>query len=235
MSGLVTRMFLAAILAGAVGGVLMTAMQQVAVFPMIFEAETYEVAGDEAAAGGAVAEETEAWGPADGLERTVYSGLANVITAVGFALLLVVGFALRGGVDWRRGALWGLAGFAAVNLAPALGLPPELPGAAAAELGGRQAWWLSTVVLTAGGLALIAFAGRLSLKAAGAVLLVVPHLLGAPQPEAHGGLAPAELEQAFIYASLVTNAVYWLVLGALAGYFFDRFGREREIEGAETA
>ena len=240
MSGMAGRIFLAAILAGAIAGVLMTVMQHVAVFPMIFEAETYEVAGEVAAdatgvggaAGGGALEEHEAWGPADGLERTAYSGLANVITAVGFGLLLAVGFALRGGIDWRRGALWGLAGFAAVNLAPALGLPPELPGAAAAELGARQAWWLSTVVLTAGGLALIAFAGRLPVKALGAVLLAAPHILGAPQPEVHGGLAPAELEQAFIAASLITNAIFWIVLGALAGYFFDRFGRTETAEGA---
>ena len=104
------RIFLAAILAGAIAGVLMTVMQHVAVFPMIFEAETYEVAGEVAAdatgdggaAGGGALEEHEAWGPAEGLERTAYSGLANVITAVGFGLLLAVGFALRGGIDWRR-------------------------------------------------------------------------------------------------------------------------------------
>lgn len=240
MSGLVTRIFLAAVLAGAIAGVLMTVMQQVAVFPMIFEAETYEVAGDGAEAGGAAvgehaAQGTEAWAPTDGLERTIYSGLANVVAAVGFGLLLVVGFALRGTVDWRRGALWGLAGFAAVNLAPALGLPPELPGAAAAELGARQVWWLSTVVLTAGGLALVAFAGRLPVKALGAALLVAPHIVGAPQPVEHGGLAPAELEQAFIYVSLATNAVFWILLGALAGYFFERFGRDPEVEGVMAA
>ena len=71
-----------------------------------------------------------------------------------------------------------------------------------------------------------------AVKAVGAVLLVLPHAIGAPHPAEHAGLAPVELEQAFIYTALVTNAIYWIVLGALAGYFFDRFGRDREGEGA---
>ncbi len=237
MSGLVGRIFLTAVLAGAIAGVFMTAIQHVAVFPMIFEAETYEFAGGASGDGatahehepGAAAHEHdhEGWAPDDGIERTAYSGLANIITAVGFGLLLAVGFALRGEVDWRQGLVWGLAGFLVFNFAPALGLPPELPGAAAADLESRQVWWLLTVLLTAGGLGLIAFAGSWTIKAIGVVLIAVPHVVGAPHPEGgHGGLAPAELEQAFIYASLITNAVFWLALGGMAGLFFERFGRD---------
>lgn len=235
MSGLIGRVFLTAVLAGAIAGVFMTAMQHIAVFPMIFEAETYEVAGDEDAAAaheheaGAAghSHSHEAWAPDDGLERTLFSGLTNIIAAVGFGLLLAAGFALRGSVGWRQGLIWGFAGFLAFNFAPALGLPPELPGAAAADLGGRQAWWLMTVVLTAGGLGLIAYARRPAVKALGAALIVIPHLIGAPHPEGgHAGLAPAALEEAFIYASLVTNAIFWLALGGLAGLFFERFGRD---------
>lgn len=47
------------------------------------------------------------------------------------------------------------------------------------------------------------------------------HGIGAPHPEAHGGLAPAELEEAFIYASFVTNAVFWAVLGGLTALVFN--------------
>ncbi len=232
MSGTMGRIFLTAVLAGALAGVFMTAIQHVAVFPMIFEAETYEVSGDEGAAAdghdaAAPAHEHEAWAPGDGLERTLYSGLTNIVAAVGFGLLLASAFALLGGATWRQGLLWGLAGFLTFNLAPALGLPPELPGAAAAELGVRQVWWLMTVVLTGAGLAVIAFAGRWTLKVVGALLIALPHVIGAPHPEGgHGGLAPAELEQAFITASLITNAVFWVVLGGLAGLLFDRFGHD---------
>jgi cobalt transporter subunit CbtA len=231
MSGIVSRIFLAAILGGAIAGLFLAGVQQFAVVPIILEAETYETAGD--AEGGhehgaqADAQEAhtheEAWAPADGVERTAYTVLADILAAVGFGLLLTAGYALRGGVDWRQGILWGLAGFAAFHLAPAAGLPPEIPGAAAADLGERQVWWVLTVALTAAGLAVIAFAPRPALKVLGAVLIVVPHIIGAPQPEAHGGLAPAELARSFIYASLVSNGVFWIVLGALTGFLFNRF------------
>ena len=83
---------------------------------------------------------------------------ANLVTAIGFALLLVAASEFAGGIaGWRQGLLWGLAGFAVFTLAPGLGLPPELPAMPAAELGARQVWWFGTVAATAAGLALIAF------------------------------------------------------------------------------
>ncbi len=226
MTGIVSRIFLAAILGGAIAGVFLAGVQQFAVLPIILEAETYETAGD--AQGGleqGVQADTqeETWAPSDGVERSAYTVLVDILTAVGFGLLLTAGYALRGAADWRRGILWGLAGFAVFHLAPAAGLPPEIPGAMAADLGERQVWWILTVVLTAGGLAVIAFAPHPALKVLGAVLIVVPHIIGAPQPEAHGGLAPADLARNFIYASLVSNGVFWIVLGGLTGFFFNRF------------
>ena len=49
------------------------------------------------------------------------------------------------GIDARTGLAFGVAGFIAVALAPALGLPPEIPGSGAAELGARQTWWFFAV------------------------------------------------------------------------------------------
>ena len=49
-------------------------------------------------------------------------------TGMNFALILTACFALSGRpVTGQTGVLWGLAGFAIVSLAPALGLPPEVP------------------------------------------------------------------------------------------------------------
>jgi cobalt transporter subunit CbtA len=219
-----------ALLAGLIAGILISGLQALQVVPLILEAETYEVAAQSqdagaAAGAGAEAEEHEAWAPAEGFERGAFTLLANVLAAAGFGLLITAGFALKGGVDWRKGLLWGLGGFAAVHLAPALGLPPEVPGVMAAELVARQGWWLLTVALTAAGLALLAFAPRLLWKGAGIVLIVVPHVIGAPHPEAYGSQVPAELAAAFVAATLVTNAVFWLVLGGAAGFFFQRLTR----------
>lgn len=215
-----------ALLAGLIAGVLISGLQALEVVPLILEAESYEVAAPAHNAGaGAAAEEHAAWAPAEGFERGAFTLLTNILAAAGFGLLITAGFALKGGVDWRKGLLWGLGGYAAVHLAPALGLPPEVPGAMAAELVAREGWWLLTVTLTAAGLALLAFAPRLIWKGTGIVLIVVPHVIGAPHPEAYGGPVPPELAAAFVAATLVTNAVFWLVLGGTAGFFFQRLAR----------
>ena len=164
------------------------------------------------------------WQPENGAERTLYTTLANVNLGVGFALLLAAALCLRGAAGgWRSGLLWGAAGYAIFFIAPSLGLPPEVPGSAAAPLAERQFWWLSTVLMTAVGLALLVFGRGWPFKVLGAALLVAPHLIGAPQPEVHGGSAPAALAEAFIYATAAANAGFWLVLGGLAGFFHQKF------------
>lgn len=229
MSGrFINRIFLTALLAGAFAGLVLAGIQQFTVVPMILEAETYEAAAGAGHShghdhGGAVAGE-EAWAPKDGTERSFYTFVNSVIAGIGFALLLAACYAIQKNVNWTRGVLWGLGGFAAFHLAPSLGLPPELPGAAAAELGARQEWWLLTVALTAGGLLMLAFVSGAA-RWLGLALIILPHLLGAPQPESHGGLAPAELANAFIYTSLITDAIFWVVLGAFSAYLYRRFGR----------
>ena len=76
----------------------------------------------------------EGWSPQDGFERTAFTFVANVITAIGFALLLIAVSELAGGiVDWRHGVFWGFAAFTVFTLAPGLGLPPELPAMPAAS------------------------------------------------------------------------------------------------------
>ena len=78
---------------------------------------------------------------------------------------------------------------------------------------------------TAAGLALIAFVPGALWKALGAVLIALPHLIGAPHPEQSGGLAPAALQRQFIVAAMAASGIFWLVLGGLCGYLFERFER----------
>ena len=95
----------------------------------------------------APAEETKPGRPADGFERFAYSALANIMSGVAFALILVAVSEFAGGIaNWRQGVFWGFAGFAVFTLAPGLGLPPELPAMPAADLVARQIWWTMTVV-----------------------------------------------------------------------------------------
>ncbi|HBP3631148.1 TPA: cobalt transporter, partial [Pseudomonas aeruginosa] len=146
----------------------------------------------------------------------------NLVVAVGFALMLAGLFTLRAPGQTWQGLLWGLAGYAVFCLAPSLGLPPELPGTAAADLVQRQYWWIATAAATAVGLALLVFGGNWPLKLVGAVLLALPHLFGAPQPEVHASLAPEALAQRFVVASLVSNALFWAALGLAAAWLFRR-------------
>lgn len=224
-----------AALAGLCAGILMAAMQAYATVPLILEAELFENAGGghdhaaeaaaPAAAGqaGAEAEEEEGWAPEDGFERTFYTVLANIVTGIGFGLVLVAASELAGGIrNWREGIFWGLAGFAVFTLAPGLGLAPELPAMPAADLATRQVWWIATVAATAAGLALIAFRRTLPLALLGLALIVVPHLVGAPQPESHDSPIPADLHHSFVVAVTVTNLIFWVALGMLVAMFRQR-------------
>lgn len=224
------RILFAAALAGLLTGLAATGVQSLRAIPLILEAETYERA---AARGGP---RPPAARPLDEPGRLALTALANAITAMGFGLILAAGLSLRGrsreaaaggagGPGWKEGLLWGLAGFAAFSLAPALGLPPEPPGALAAPLPQRQWWWLLTALSTAGGLALIAFARGAAWKLLGAALIALPHLVGAPHPAQPGGAAPAALQRAFAAASLLASALFWLVLGGLSGFFYQRLDR----------
>lgn len=153
------------------------------------------------------------------LQRHSLSVLFAVLTYAGYGLLLVAGFALAEEyghpVARRDGVLWGLAGFAALQLAPAMGLAPELPGTAAAELEARQLWWVGTALATAGGIGLMAY-GRTALAwGAAVVLIALPHLIGAPALEGFSGVTPPELAAGFAARALGVSLIAWLALGAM--------------------
>ncbi len=221
---LFNQIFLSALFAGIIGGLLLAGVQHFTVVPMILEAETYEVTEEAPTTGHS---EKEAWAPEDGNERTFFTASSSIIIGIGFALLLAVGYTLRGSITWQKGILWGLAGWIVFNLAPSFGLPPELPGDAAAGLEQRQVWWILTVILTAVGLWILAFQPKPYLKLFGLALLALPHIFGAPQPAVHEGLAPPELRTSFHLATLFTNAVFWVALGALSALFFNRFEQNK--------
>src|SRR5271163_784056 len=215
------RLVFTALCAGLLSGVFVAVAHQIATVPLILQAETYEQTSEHAMA--AAHEHTAAWEPENGAERTVYTLLADILTGVGFALLLSAGLTLRGGeVGWRQGLLWGLAGFATFTVAPSLGLPPQLPGSEAAPLLDRQLWWLGAAGATGCALALIAFTSRARWTILAAIMIVLPHLYGAPEPPENIAAVPAALSHHFIVAATVANFLFWLILGASAGYFHER-------------
>jgi cobalt transporter subunit CbtA len=251
--GALNRIAVSALLGGVLSGLLLTAIQQWQVIPIIEQAEVYE----RAAAGGHgvpaghshsqdghshVALEQDphphehqhelehehehaASQAVGGFARSGLTALANVAMGVGFALLLGALLCLRDERrGWKRGLLYGGAAYAVFFAAPSLGLPPELPGTAAAPLADRQLWWIATAALTAGGIATLAYAAVWQVRVLGIALLCIPHAIGAPQIAVHAGVAPAALAESFVYATAIANAAFWLALGALTAAFYRRFG-----------
>lgn len=220
---------------GLAAALFLTLLQSFWVAPLILKGETFEnaepateqVVAEHSHEAGAAAHEhehsAEAWSPEDGWQRVLSTTGGNLVVAVGFALMLAGLYTVRAPGRTRDGLFWGLAGFATFCLAPSLGLPPELPGTAAADLELRQYWWIGTATATAVGLALLVFARHWAVKVVGAVLLAVPHVIGAPQPEVHSSLAPEALEHQFIWASLITNALFWSAMGLLSAWLYRRF------------
>ena len=189
------RIFFTAIVAGLLGGLVISVVQEFTTTPIILHAEEFENKGGEAghkhgrldrdlaliSPAHAHGHETAAtntseqsWGPAGGLERSLFTTLANVLTGIGFALILTASFAIAGHpMSGRTGVLWGLAGFGVISLAPALGLSAQVPKPES--------------------------------------------VLGI------GGAVPPELAGHFAAASLVTAAIFWCILGWLSGTFWQRF------------
>ncbi|MGC2201823.1 MAG: CbtA family protein [Stellaceae bacterium] len=215
------RLVFVALYAGLLSGIFATAAHQIGTVPVILKAEIYEKASEHVTA---MAHEQAAWEPENGVERTAYTLLADILTAIGFALLLAAGLALRGGdVTWHEGLFWGLAGFATFTIAPSLGLPPEVPGTEAAPLLERQLWWLATAFSTGSALALLAFTRRAPWAILAALLMVLPHLYGAPQPATPAAAAPEALAHRFVVAVTVVSFLFWLILGASTGFFYKLF------------
>ncbi|MBH3402166.1 CbtA family protein [Pseudomonas fluorescens] len=214
---------------GLLAALLLTLLQSFWVAPLILQAESFEKAPpaaemvhEHAAGATAHSHDAQAWEPEDGWQRVLSTTGGNLVVAVGFALMLAGLYTLRAPTRTAQGLLWGLAGYATFVLAPTLGLPPELPGTAAADLTLRQTWWIGTAASTAAGLALIVFGRNWLLKGLGLAILAVPHVIGAPQPELHSMLAPEALEAQFKIASQLTNVAFWLALGLISAWLFRR-------------
>lgn len=233
---MVTRVLTVSILAGLLAGLIVAALQHVTTTPLILKAETYEAALNLKAptlaafdgeaklilahgpAGDAPGHDHAEWKPQDGLQRTLLTSAVTIATAIGFAGLLLAGMIAAGDtVDQRSALVWGVCGFLALGLAPAMGLAPELPGAASAALEQRQFWWLVTAIATALGLFLFLRFEQPWLKLLAVVVILLPHVVGAPHPAAPESKVPAEVAAHFAALSLGIQAALWLATAFMVG------------------
>ena len=225
------RVLLAAILCGLAASLLMSGAQHLRVVPLIAEAESFEGGGHSHDHGHShdqtAAPETghsHDHGAADNqatspdLKRIGLTVTANAATGISFALILTAAaLLLRLPITRENGLIWGFLGFTAFNLAPAIGLPPELPGMPAADLFERQMWWWQTVIATGGAFLLMAKVKNLAATVAGVALIALPHLIGAPSPVTHESALPPHLASAYAANALASSLLLWVLIGLFLG------------------
>jgi len=246
-SGVLFRRLVAvALVAGLIGGLALSLAQRWQVIPIIVQAEKFEslkinAAGEAQAADiehdGHDHSHDEDWKPSDGVERTLFTILSNVLTAIGFALVLValiaaasLKFGKNTEISTSSGIIWGLGGFIAFFAAPSFGISPEIPGVSGAALELRQWWWTATVICSGVGMYL-AYILSSPWKWFGlVVLLCAPHIYGAPHAEnLYEGFPIAiadqlsELSKDFLLATGLSSLILWLVLGGFSGWAVRRY------------
>lgn len=230
-----------AFVVGIVAGSLYGLFQQFKINPIIYAAEAYEVAEASAISGtqDEAQNSDEEWAPEDEIVRILSTLGANVLAAIGFALLLISAMSLHNlksskpNLNWKAGIIWGLGLMTTLFVAPSLlGLLPEIPGTLAQALENRQIWWVFSALSTATGLAIIYYARRF-VKLLGVALVALPHVIGAPTPTVHGyaNNAPEavaalnELSYQFVIMTSIGMLIFCVLLGALSGFASTRFVR----------
>ena len=242
---MIQKMFASALIAGCAAWLLAAVLHFAFVQKYILLGETYETgtavhfmakapvnAADHTHEAGAEAHAHDT-GEATALARNGWTVLFTGLIYVAYAMILVAGFGLARvygiGVTAQTGLLWGIAGFVAFQLAPALGTPPELPGTPAADLGDRQIWWWFTVAATATGLALLAYGRGVAFVVLAGLLLAAPHVIGAPTLDGFGGVAPPEVAAFFAARVLGVGLAVWALMGWVAGYAWERDGAAKPL------
>ncbi len=73
---------------------------------------------------------------------------------------------------------------------------------------------------------MIAFRRSVPAAIAGVILLLLPHLIGAPELEHVETNVPSSLSYQFMVAVTLTSLVFWSLLGALTSTIFARLDRD---------
>ena len=217
-----TRIVTSALFAGAAAGLAAGMLQWQFVQPVLLHSELYEQ-GLLTHFGGTL-NSTEVVLDRFQPMRDALSIIFTMLLNTGYALILIALMSLRqqsgDELTPHKGIIWGVAGYVAVHLAPALSLPPEVPGVAAADVELRQIWWVCTVAATSLGLWLIAFSRKTTRIIPAIILILLPHLIGAPEADVFTGPAPTEIGALFASRALGIGLASWALLGYFSARFF---------------
>lgn len=217
-----TRILTSAVIAGAAAGLCAAILQLLFLQPVLLHAELYET-GARVHFG-----ETPnpAAHPARGFDpmRDGLSVIFSMLIYAGYALILVALMSVAeekgAAINGRTGLIWGLAGFITVQLAPGFSLAPEVPGVAAADVSARQLWWFATVITAGIGVWLLAFGSSRLPWGAAIILLLAPHVIGAPEPDTFTGPVPTELGALYAARVFGVGIAAWVLCGLFAGHLW---------------
>jgi len=217
-----SRVVTTALFAGCIAGLLGGLLQLYFVQPVLLHAELYESGTITHFGSDPMTHASHGDSELD-LTRDLLSLGFSMAIYVGYGLILAALMALRlesnQTISIRQGLIWGLAGFIAVHFAPGFGLPPEVPGVASASLESRQIWWGATVLATIIAFWLIAFSKAPIAFGLAVVLLLAPHVIGAPEPDMLIGPVPPEIASHFAARAFGVGMASWAVLGLFSSYF----------------
>jgi len=240
-----------AVIVGLLSGIIYGLFQQLQLSPILYEAEQYEVkqqavAGDSHTAGHHQSQDshdhhqhdTNAWSPEDGSERIFWTMVANILTGISFALVMLSLMLLHNlktnkpKLNAVRGLAWGIAGVLAIYVAPGLiGLQAEVPGTISLSYSLRQASWVISVIAALSGIAALYYL-PLKYKGLGIIFAVTPyfifgtslqteHTFKNTNPAAIAALT--DLTQQFVIMTAIGTALFFLVLGFASGYVVKRY------------
>ena len=219
------NIFVSAVLCGAIVGVLATLMQLLLITPLLLEAELFEsgqsIHFSTTGSPESAVKHINIW---QDPYRHLMTLCFNLVTFTGLGFLLVAAmtfFEIRGfSLSKAEGIIFGVCGFFIFQLAPGIGLPPELPGTISVEVSIKQTWWIVAILCTTIGMLLVSLTKHKILILAGVIFAIIPHLIGYPKLDTYFGVAPPELAAEFATRSIAISLVAWVVLGLLSSQFW---------------
>ena len=219
------NIFVSAVVCGAIAGVLATAMQMLLVTPLLMEAELFETGQSTHfiidGSPESPMKHVNIW---EDPSRHLMTLFFNLVTFTGFGFILIAAMAFfekRGfSLSKAEGIVAGVSGFIVFQLAPSVGLPPELPGTISVAVGLKQAWWIITILSTTVGILLLFLGKYKVVSGAGIIFIIIPHLIGHPKLETYFGVAPPELAAEFASRALAVSLVTWIILGVISSQFW---------------
>ncbi len=234
------KIILSTLFAGLLAGLILAGIQYVRLTPLIQAAEVYETPETEA-----IAEANKpcvetmpgmkmcsddgrpSWKPEEGWQRTISTTTASLLAGAGFAIMMVgVSMLLNIPITMQNSFVWGVCGFIAVALAPSVGLPPELPGMAAADLYTRQIWWVATIAATSAALYMWLFAKNYWWQFAAAIIAIAPQLFAPINTAKSESNLPASLAAEFASSSLAANLIMWLAISFFVAVALEKYQKD---------